>query len=103
MPLFEYGCDTCGAVIEELVDSGKPEPRICGFRCTLAPGHEDRGWGNLSRQLSAPGRNVRGLIRRDNPTDDQIARAGFTKFVNQGGKLERAVGELGPKIIREDE
>lgn len=103
MPIYEYKCETCDEVFELFLQTNDPEPKLCGYRCTRPKDSEERGWGPLSRQLSVIGGNVRGTVRRDRPTEGEIKRAGFTTFVNQGGKLERAVGELGPKVVREDE
>jgi predicted nucleic acid-binding Zn ribbon protein len=102
MPIYEYRCETCEAVLELFLQTSDPEPKLCGYRCKLAGEDDRRGWGPLERQLSAIGGNVRGSVRRTVPNEADLKKAGFTTFHNQGGKLERSLGDLGPKIVRED-
>lgn len=107
MPLFEYRCADCEAVLEVFQQPGDSSPKLCGYRCALGPdaprAAEIRGMGSLARKLSVPGINVRSVLTGDRPTASEIARSGFSVYHNEGGKLVRSQGEGGPAVIREDE
>ena len=101
MPLFEYQCEDCGAVLELLLKDGASGPRMCGFRCPLPPGsdHEARGMGRLARQHSAFA-TVRAISRRQTITPEEAGRAGMTVYANEGGgKLRRVGGSGGPETL----
>ena len=101
MPLFEYACADCGAVLEVFQQPGDPSPRICGYRCALEGQDERRGFGQLSRQLSAHAGSVTPVLRRA-ATDADLERVGFSKYVNEGGKLVKAAGR-GPDEVSGEE
>lgn len=103
MPIYEYQCVDCSAVLEVFqprVDGG---PRRCGFRCALTRGQQDelRGMGELKRMVSTIGGNIRGITRRDKPTMDEAVKAGFRFYENKGGGvLSKVAGEQGPETIK---
>ncbi len=101
MPLFEYGCLDCSSVLEVFQQPGDPSPQLCGYRCPLAGDDERRGSGRLERQLSAHAGSVTPVLRRA-ATDADIERVGFTKYVNEGGKLVKVAGR-GPDVIQDEE
>ncbi|MCB9763749.1 MAG: zinc ribbon domain-containing protein [Alphaproteobacteria bacterium] len=101
MPLYEYRCQDCDALLEVFQQPGDPDPRICGYRCALGPdsGADHRGAGQLTRALSAPAGLVRAEVFGDRPTAGQIERSGFTVYRNEGGKLKRSQGDKGPESV----
>ena len=102
MPIYEYKCQDCFATIEIFQQPGGMEPKRCGFRCPLNQGEHDdlRGMGALERILSAIGGNIRPSARRDRPTMDEAARAGFQFYENKGdGTLKRVAGDKGPEVL----
>lgn len=105
MPIYEYRCEDCQAVLELFQHPGDPSPKLCGYRCAL--GRDDdqdlRGSGLLARQISAPQGIVRSEMMGDRPTEAQIKRAGFTTFHNEGTGLRRSAGDMGPKWIDAEE
>ncbi len=101
MPLFEYVCVDCSAVLEVFQQPGDPSPRLCGYRCKLSGADERRGFGSLQRQLSAHAGSVTPVLRRG-ATDADIERVGFSKYANEGGKLVKIAGR-GPDVIPTDE
>lgn len=105
MPIYEYRCQDCGALLEVFQQPSDPSPGLCGYRCRLGPGDdpEVRGSGQLVRVMSAAGGIVRSAFFNDRPTTDQLRQAGFTTFHNEGTGLRRGVGELGPDWVPEDE
>lgn len=79
MPLFEYGCQDCGAVLEVFQQPSDPSPKLCGYRCQAEPGSEVRGQGQLARRFSAHGGSVRPTLRRKvTPTD--AAASGLASY-----------------------
>ncbi|RME25895.1 MAG: hypothetical protein D6798_07860 [Deltaproteobacteria bacterium] len=106
MPIYEYRCEDCGAIIEVFQQPGDPSPHLCGYRCRLDPADDTdglRGMGRLRRKLAVPGGVISPTIRKDRPTLADAERAGFSTWVNEGGKLVRATGEAGPKVIKGDD
>ncbi len=106
MPIYEYRCDDCGAIIEVFQQPGDPSPRLCGYRCKLDAAHDDeglRGMGALNRKLAVPGGLISRTIRKDAPSLADAQRAGFSTWVNEGGKLVRATGDAGPKVVKADD
>ena len=69
MPIFEYLCKDCGALLEVFLQSSDAHPRLCGYRCPLGPdsGHAARGFGQLTRQISAVNAVKHPHVRRDVP------------------------------------
>ncbi|MCB9742583.1 MAG: zinc ribbon domain-containing protein [Alphaproteobacteria bacterium] len=103
VPLFEYRCEDCEAVLEVFQQPGDPSPRLCGYRCALGADDERaelRGFGALARKLSAPGLNVRSVLTDDRPTAAEIERSGFTVYRNEGGKLVKSQGDKGPDEVK---
>ncbi|MCP4500212.1 MAG: zinc ribbon domain-containing protein [Deltaproteobacteria bacterium] len=102
MPLYEYECLDCGASIETLAKAGE-EPKLCGFLCQPSPSVKQYGKGELVRKVSAafvPGGEKCRLGKADKPTDKAVAKAGFSKYVNEGeGVYRKATGD-GPDVIR---
>lgn len=101
MPIYEYRCEDCGEVLELFLQPSDPEPRLCGYRCPLGREDERRGGGLVARVLSAPAPAVQSVLLGDRPTAQQIEKAGFTVYRNEGDGLVRTAGELGPARIRE--
>jgi len=103
MPIFEYLCKDCEAVLELFLQTSDPHPRLCGYRCALGPdsGRAERGFGQLTRQLSSTNTVKHPHIRRDVPDAADMERGGFSAWKNEGGKLERIAGDAGPKIVKE--
>ncbi len=97
MPIYEYRCQTCGAILEFLVRSGK-EPTVCGDSCTAASGSQ-RGKGKLSKIISKPAdvkrpeRIGRGL------SDKEVEKAGFTRLKKESGGYRRTAGTGAPEWI----
>ena len=101
MPLFEYRCEDCGALLELLLKDESSGPRMCGFRCPLPPDslHEARGMGALQRQNSSFS-TVQNLARRQTITPEQAAKAGMTMYANEGGgRLRKISGRQGPDTL----
>ncbi|GEM_PF-2684401 len=98
MPIFRYHCSSCQAELEVFQQPSDADPRLCGFRCPLDrdSGHPDRGFGALERLLSAPARAIRSSVRRDKPTPEEMHRAGFTAYKNEGTGLRKIAGD-GPE------
>jgi len=105
VPLFEYRCSDCEALIEVFQMPSDPNPRLCGYRCPLSP--EDprdcRGMGSLSRVLSVPGGQVRGSLRRDRPSVEEAARAGMTVYENTPAGARKIAGSGPDFVSREPE
>ena len=100
MPIFEYRCQDCDAVIEVFQQPSDPSPKLCGYRCPL-PRDSDRdcrGFGTLERQLSVIGGNVRSVVATDHPTVDQAIKHGLTVYENTG-KGARKIGGKGPDFV----
>jgi len=87
MPLVEYLCEDCGAQFELLHRSTDPKPRICGYRCALPADTEQdcRGFGALKRQISGFA-TVNRDITKDHPGHEELGRAGFSIYANEGKK-----------------
>ena len=104
MPVFEYRCKDCRAVLELFLQTSDPHPQVCGYRCALdrESGREERGFGQLTRQLSATNAVRHPHIQRDVPNAADMERAGFSAWKNEGGRLERVAGDAGPKIVKEE-
>lgn len=107
MPIHEYRCEDCGALLELFQQTSDPSPKLCGYRCALARDDDRdglRGMGQLTRQISAHGGVLRSEMMGDRISMDRMRKAGFTVFTNEGdGTAKRAFGELGPeKVDRED-
>jgi DNA-directed RNA polymerase subunit RPC12/RpoP len=98
MPLVEYLCEDCGAQLELLHRSNDPRPRICGYRCVLPADTEQdcRGFGSLTRQISGFA-TVNRDITRDHPGHEELGRAGFSIYANEGKKGLRHLA--GPERI----
>lgn len=60
MPLVEYSCARCGAVIEVIQRHGQADPARCGDDCAL--GYD--GDGALTRRLSTFGGHIDGRSAR---------------------------------------
>ena len=99
MPIYEYICKDCGAMIEILQDH-VIAPKRCGFRCIIPPEdqREIRGWGTLTRMISSFSSRT-GTQLREVPNAKDISSHGFSLYKNEGeGKIRKIAGE-GPKII----
>ncbi len=105
MPIYEYRCEDCGGVLEVFQQPGDHSPRICGPRCLLGPQDDAdlRGTGQLTRKLAVPTGVISPTIRKDAPSLRDAERAGFSTWVNEGGRLVRATGDLGPKVVTSDD
>ena len=94
MPLYEYRCRDCGAVLELLRRPDDPAPKRCGFRCALDvdSDHEARGFGALERVASTFA-TVRRHLTTGNPGPREAAKAGLAVYANEGkGRLRRIDG-----------
>lgn len=104
MPIFEYRCADCDAVIEVFQQPSDPSPRLCGYRCPLP--REDprdcRGFGALERILSPIGGHVRSAVAGDHPGVDQALRHGLSVYENTG-RGARKIGGKGPDFVPADE
>lgn len=103
MPIYEYRCDDCDAVIEVFQQPSDPSPQRCGYRCALD--REDprdcRGFGTLARILSPIGGNVRSVIMGDHPNVDKALKHGLSVYENTG-KGARKIGGKGPDFVPKD-
>ena len=101
MPIFEYQCKDCNAILELLLDTQTDGPKSCGFRCQLEKGVADdlRGFGTLQRRISAF--NQVEALERHSYTPDRAAKAGLSTYHNQGdGTFKKIAGKEGPDILR---
>lgn len=103
MPIFEYRCKDCDAVIEVFQQPADPSPRLCGYRCPLSPDDERdcRGFGELERVMSVIGGNVRGVVAKDHPTVDDAIKHGLTVYENTA-KGAKKIGGKGPDFVPKD-
>ena len=102
MPIYEYNCKDCGAVLELLLDSGASGPSLCGFRCSLERGSNDalRGNGILSKRLSNF-MQVSEAITSDHPDPQKAAKFGFSSYQNNGdGTFQKIAGIEGPDQLK---
>ena len=102
MPIYEYHCQDCGAMLELLLDVDSISPKLCGFRCLLPRGQNDdlRGFGGLSQHLSAF-RQASETSIKDTPSPEVAARAGFSTYRNDGGgTFTKIAGKEGPAKLK---
>jgi putative FmdB family regulatory protein len=94
MPLFDFQCDSCGAVREVLLRMGQSDPNkcpICG--------------GAVRRLTPAPAdlKRVDAFFHKETHSDSEIAARGLTKYVNRGdGTYEKAAGSGPARVNRDD-
>ena len=99
MPIYEYKCQDCNALIDILHDMNTLVKR-CGFRCALPPENQEnhRGMGLLTRCISNFS-SREGAQMREKPSVQDIAKGGFSLYKNEGeGSIKKIAGE-GPDII----
>ena len=102
MPLFEYQCIDCDAMLEIFQHDADHHPKRCGFRCPLSA--EDkrdcRGLGELKRLASTINHVAARTRDYRRPTVEEAGKAGFTVYENKGGgKVKRIAGTKGPEGI----
>jgi putative FmdB family regulatory protein len=95
MPVYEYRCEACGCQLEVLVRGSAP-PTVCGERCPSG-----RGDGPLVKIISAPAAVSRPeSIGHEGPSDKEIGKAGFTKYVREGKGTYRKTAGPGEAYIQ---
>ena len=101
MPIYEYVCKNCGEKIEVLHrNEMQMAPQKCGFRCVLPPHdpREFRGFGDLARCYSNFSSQA-GSSLQDNPSLNDIKKAGFSMYSNEGNGIVKKIFGKGPKKI----
>jgi len=100
MPIYELECQACGAVIEMISKSTESLPKTCGENCIQKNknSHFPEGKGKLQLLIS-----TLSVLRKNpsrKPTDKEIGRAGFTKYVKEEkGRYRKVIGK-GPKVLK---
>lgn len=95
MPLYEYKCLDCEAILEILVTG--EEPTHCGSSCRPSAAVRWYGKGRLQRLISTPA-DLNKISRPDRPRDKDIANTGFTKYVKDDDGSYRKVAGRGPEL-----
>ena len=101
MPIYEFTCTECQSKVEIFQQNPNFEPLRCGFRCPL-PSHDSRGirgFGTLKRSLSTFNGQM-GTKLRDKPTVDEMQKAGFSVYENDGDGVIKKISGQGPEIIK---
>ena len=99
MPIYEYKCQDCGAILDILHDMNAQVKR-CGFRCQIPPENQDdnRGLGLLARSLPTfTTRN--GSQMREKPSARDMEKHGFSIYKNEGGGTIKKITGKGPDVI----
>jgi putative FmdB family regulatory protein len=89
MPAYDYRCTACGAELElthRMADTVSRHPHE-------APLDGEACEGPLERLIALVGVNERGAGKA--PSDAQLERAGFTKYVRGAKGYEKAAGPPG--------
>ena len=95
MPIYEYKCKKCGAVLE-MIHSSQACRKYCAGDCL----HPDApGDGDLERMISLPATSNTPLRRLGSKVDyEDAARKGFTAYKRTGkGEYEKLAGKEGPE------
>jgi hypothetical protein len=102
MPIYEYGCNDCGATFELLLEADANNPSLCGFRCKLKRGSNDdlRGNGSLYKKFSTF-QQVSEVTTTNHPDPEKAAKFGFTTYQNNGnGTFQKVAGKSGPDQLK---
>ncbi len=97
MPIYEYKCKKCGAILE-ILHSSQEKRSYCIGDCVAedAPGD-----GELERLISTPAKLTSARdIATGKVNYEDAAKKGFTTYKRRGkGEYERIAGNAGPKQL----
>ncbi|MCK6548939.1 hypothetical protein L6R52_24050 [Myxococcota bacterium] len=97
MPAYDYRCTTCGRELELVHRMSE----VITNRAHTRPESDEPCDGALERLISLAGLND--SVGTKPPSDTQLARAGFTKYVRGAKGYEKAAGPPGsPDYIRRE-
>jgi putative FmdB family regulatory protein len=99
MPAYDYRCTVCGREMEIVHAISEP---IAGMPHSRLDDDKTPCEGPLERLVSLAGYNRSGVGQKP-PSDGQLLRAGFSKYVRGSNGYEKALGPPGsPDFIQRE-